>query len=120
MKIVIIGAGGVGGYFGGRLIEAGKDVTLIARGAHYEAIQLRGLEVKSIKGDFKVTPKISNNLSPVEQADLVALQVAKPARLLASSRSEHTDVNLVIHPGPVGRAQGQTHRRETAVQRFHD
>ena len=75
MKIVIIGAGGVGGYFGGRLIEAGKDVTLIARGAHYEAIQLRGLEVKSIKGDFKVTPKISNNLSPVEQADLVILAV---------------------------------------------
>lgn len=56
MKIAIIGTGGVGGYFGGRLAMAGNDVTFVARGAHLEAIQKNGLTVKSIHGDFLVKP----------------------------------------------------------------
>jgi len=49
MKIVIIGAGGVGGYFGGKLALAGFDVTFISRGEHLKALQENGLTVKSIK-----------------------------------------------------------------------
>jgi 2-dehydropantoate 2-reductase len=56
MKIAIFGTGAVGGYFGGRLAQAGHDVTFIARGAHLQAIQSEGLKVNSIKGDFSVHP----------------------------------------------------------------
>ena len=40
MRIAVMGAGGVGGYFGGRLAQAGNEVTFIARGAHLKAIQI--------------------------------------------------------------------------------
>lgn len=56
MRIAVIGAGGVGGYFGGRLAQAaaqaGHDVTFIARGATLAALQRNGLRVDSILGDF--------------------------------------------------------------------
>src|SRR5262245_44204448 len=51
MKIAVVGAGGVGGYFGGRLAEAGADVTFLARGAHLDAILTRGLRITSPRGD---------------------------------------------------------------------
>src|SRR5262249_47483895 len=50
MRIAVVGAGGVGGYFGGRLAAAGADVTFLARGAHLKAIQTRGLTIQSFKG----------------------------------------------------------------------
>lgn len=56
MRIAIWGVGGVGGYFGARLAQAGEDVVFIARGAHLEAIRANGLTVDSIAGDFRVTP----------------------------------------------------------------
>jgi 2-dehydropantoate 2-reductase len=56
MRIVIMGAGGVGGYFGGRLALAGNDVTFIARGAHGEAIRRNGLRAAGTLGDFHVQP----------------------------------------------------------------
>ncbi len=52
MKIAIIGAGGVGGYFGARLAEAGHEVAFVARGAHKEAMKARGLRVHSALGDI--------------------------------------------------------------------
>lgn len=54
MRIAIWGAGGVGGYFGGRLAQAGEDVVFVARGAHLEAIRSTGLTVQSVAGDFTV------------------------------------------------------------------
>ncbi len=72
MKIAIIGTGGVGGYFGGRLAMAGNDVTFIARGAHLEAILKNGLTVKSINGDFKVYPaKATSDIVSIGRVDLV-------------------------------------------------
>jgi 2-dehydropantoate 2-reductase len=56
MKIAIMGAGGVGGYYGGLLAQAGHDVVFIARGAHLKALQGQGLRVKSVLGDFSVSP----------------------------------------------------------------
>jgi 2-dehydropantoate 2-reductase len=56
MRIAVFGAGGVGGYFGGRLAQAGEDVVFIARREHLEAMRARGLQVDSIKGDFLVRP----------------------------------------------------------------
>jgi 2-dehydropantoate 2-reductase len=52
MKIAVVGAGGVGGYFGGRLAEAGADVTFLARGAHFDAMRTRGLRITSPQGDL--------------------------------------------------------------------
>jgi 2-dehydropantoate 2-reductase len=72
MKIAVIGAGGVGAYFGGRLAMAGHDVTFVARGVHLEAIIKTGLQVKSINGDFKVYPaKATNDVSAIGVVDLV-------------------------------------------------
>jgi len=47
MRIAMVGAGGVGGYFGGLLAAAGADVTFIARGAHLAALQAYGLSIES-------------------------------------------------------------------------
>jgi 2-dehydropantoate 2-reductase len=52
MRIAIMAAGGVGGYFGARLMQAGHDVAFIARGAHLEAIRRNGLRVESEVGDL--------------------------------------------------------------------
>ena len=56
MRIAIFGTGGVGGYFGGRLAQAGEEVTFIARGTHLHAIQTQGLRVDSVLGDFVIHP----------------------------------------------------------------
>ncbi len=76
MRIAVMGAGGVGGYFGGLLARAGNEVTLIARGPHLEAIRARGLQIKSQWGDFSVdvdtTDAPGQVVGPV---DLVVLSV---------------------------------------------
>ena len=56
MRIAVFGTGGVGGYFGGRLAQAGEEVVFIARGKHLQAMRDHGLRVDSIKGDFHVQP----------------------------------------------------------------
>ncbi len=66
MKILIMGAGGVGAYYGARLQQAGEDVTLCARGANLLALKEHGLAVKSFKGDFHVNVKAT--LDPWEFA----------------------------------------------------
>lgn len=55
MRIAVIGAGGVGGYFGARLAAGGQDTWFIARGAHLAAMHDRGLEVRSIHGDLRLS-----------------------------------------------------------------
>jgi 2-dehydropantoate 2-reductase len=54
LKIAVIGVGGVGGYFGGKLAKAGVDTVFIARGATLDALRAKGLRVDSIAGDFVV------------------------------------------------------------------
>lgn len=76
MRIVIFGTGGVGGYFGGRLAQAGEDVTFIARAEHLRAIKTNGLKVESSSGDFVVYPaKATDNVSEVGETELVILGV---------------------------------------------
>lgn len=52
MRIVVMGSGGVGGYFGARLAAAGNDVTFVARGAHLEAMREHGLRLDSELGEL--------------------------------------------------------------------
>jgi 2-dehydropantoate 2-reductase len=54
MRILVVGVGGVGGYYGARLAEAGHDVEFIARGANLQALQSNGLEVRSDLGDVRL------------------------------------------------------------------
>jgi len=61
MRIAIYGTGGVGGYFGGRLAQAGNTVSFIARGEHLKAIQKQGLRIQSIKGDFLLEQPIATD-----------------------------------------------------------
>ncbi len=76
MKIAIIGTGGVGGYFGGKLATSGNNVTFISRGEHLKAMQTNGLKVKSIQGDFLVHPvNASDDLRQVKNCDLIILCV---------------------------------------------
>jgi 2-dehydropantoate 2-reductase len=56
MKIAVIGAGGVGGYFGARLAASGEQVGFLARGAHLEAMRRNGLQVYSGNGDVRIQP----------------------------------------------------------------
>ena len=58
MRIVVMGSGGLGGYFGGLLAQSGADVTFVARGAHLHALQERGLTVRSVNGDFTVSVQV--------------------------------------------------------------
>lgn len=54
MKILVVGAGGVGGYYGARFSEAGHEVNFIARGRHRDAIATGGLHLRSARGDFTI------------------------------------------------------------------
>lgn len=75
MKIIIYGTGGVGGYFGAKLAQAGNDVTFIARGKHLLAIKKNGLQIKSIEGNFTVFPTVTDNISSVKNPDLIIIGV---------------------------------------------
>ncbi len=72
MKILVFGAGGVGGYFGGRLVQAGANVTFVARGPHLEALRSRGLSIESIVGDVHLsTVQATDDLASLEPVDVV-------------------------------------------------
>ncbi|MBI5843007.1 MAG: 2-dehydropantoate 2-reductase [Chloroflexi bacterium] len=72
MKVAIFGTGGVGGYYGGLLAKQGHDVAFVARGAHLQAIQKNGLQIKSIFGDFTVSPaKATDDPAQIGPVDLV-------------------------------------------------
>jgi 2-dehydropantoate 2-reductase len=76
MKVAIVGAGGVGGYFGGRLAQAGEDVVFIARGEHLRAMQRKGLQVDSINGDFRVDRVLAtDDPATVGEVDYVLVAV---------------------------------------------
>lgn len=71
MKIAVMGAGAVGGYFGGLLAKGGLDVTFIARGKHLEAIKDHGLEIKSSRGDFTVKAKATSDPKEIGPVELI-------------------------------------------------
>jgi len=98
MKFAIFGTGGVGGYFGGRLANAGHDVTFFARGSHLASMQESGLRVDSIGGDFVVSPvKATDSPQSVGDVDVVivatkAWQLNESMGLLKALVGERTTV----------------------------
>ncbi len=77
MKVAVIGAGGVGGYLGGRLALAGNDVVFLVRGRTLEALKAGPLRVKSVNGDFEIAVLATDN--PAEIGDVGAVLVAVKA-----------------------------------------
>jgi len=76
MRIVIMGAGGLGGYFGARLGAAGNDVAFVARGAHLAAIRQDGLRVTSARGDLHLRNVMAtDDPSTLAPADVVIIGV---------------------------------------------
>ncbi len=76
IRIAVLGTGGVGGYFGGRLAAAGHEVSFVARGEHLAALQRDGLAVESVAGDFSVAPvRATDDTQEIGQVDYVLLGV---------------------------------------------
>jgi 2-dehydropantoate 2-reductase len=75
MHIVIMGSGGVGGYFGARLAQAGAQVSFIARGKHLEALRSKGLSVKSALGDAQLKVNVFEDPRDAGSADIVLFAV---------------------------------------------
>jgi 2-dehydropantoate 2-reductase len=98
MRIAVIGAGGVGGYFGGRLAHAGHDVQFLARGRHLAAMREKGLSVESANGSFTLeNPDATDNAQALREADVVLVTVklwdlAQTGRDIAGSVGHETVV----------------------------
>jgi 2-dehydropantoate 2-reductase len=75
MHIAILGSGGVGGYFGGRLAASGAHVTFIARGAHLEALQNHGLRIESPLGNVSIPVTATNDTAAVGPVDVAFFSV---------------------------------------------
>ncbi len=76
MRIAVVGVGAVGGYFGGRLVQAGLDVVFIARGKTLGALKSGGLRIESIAGDFEIAePNVVGDAAEAGLADVVLVAV---------------------------------------------
>jgi 2-dehydropantoate 2-reductase len=75
MKILVMGAGAVGAFYGARLQQAGEDVVLCARGDNLRALQTSGLEIKSFRGDLKIAVKATDNPRDFAPYDLILFAV---------------------------------------------
>jgi 2-dehydropantoate 2-reductase len=119
MRVAVIGAGGIGGLYGGLLAKAGHDVSFLARGEHLRAIQQRGLEVRSAEfGTFVVHGTVSDDPADLGQADLVLFAVktydldsaiAAARQVLAPDASLITFQNGVDAPDQVAAEVGAEH-----------
>jgi 2-dehydropantoate 2-reductase len=94
MRIAIVGAGGVGGYFGARLAASGEEVHFIARGAHLAAMRRDGLQVYSANGDVQVKPARATD----QPAEVGPVDLAVVAVKLWSTEEALRDARPLIGP----------------------
>jgi 2-dehydropantoate 2-reductase len=99
MRILVMGSGGVGGFYGGRLARAGCDVTFVARGAHLAALRSRGLTIESAaRGDIHLpVVKVTDDPAGTGPVDLVLIAVKlwdseAAARAVKAAVGPHTAV----------------------------
>jgi 2-dehydropantoate 2-reductase len=97
MQIVFFGAGGIGGYFGGRLAASGAPVAFLARGRHAQALREQGLRITSPLGDLHV-PQVTVAEEPaaLPKADVVVFTVKLPDAEAAAAQ-----LSAVMQPGTV-------------------
>lgn len=75
MKILIVGAGAVGGYYGARLTLSGEEATFLARGATFQALLKNGIAIRSFRGDFKTPVKVVDSIGGAPFPDLIMICV---------------------------------------------
>lgn len=73
MKFAVVGAGAIGGFVGAMLSRAGEDVTLIARGAHLQAMRKHGVRVRGEAGEFVAHPHVTDDLAKLSATDVAIL-----------------------------------------------
>jgi 2-dehydropantoate 2-reductase len=112
VNICIVGAGGLGSVIGGRLAQAGVDVTLVARPAHVEAIRASGLRITGLRGDSSVTEHLRAVTSPDDvtgELDYLILMVkakdTEPTLAAAAGLRERTAVALSLQNTVVKESQ---------------
>lgn len=128
MRIVVMGSGGTGGYFGAKLARAGEDVTFVARGAHLAAIAARGLRIRSAsEGEWVVRAPAVERLDGLPPADLVlfcvkSFDTEEAAALIRPVIGPHTGVlsiqNGVDNEQTLARVLGPGHVLGGAVRVF--
>jgi len=97
MQIVFHGAGGIGGYFGGRLAAAGARVAFLARGRHAQALREQGLRIASPLGDLHLpSVTVAEDPAALPKADLVVFSVKLPDAEAAAAQ-----LPALMHPGTV-------------------
>ena len=89
MRFIVIGAGGVGGCFGGELSRAGHEVTMFARGAHLEALRTHGLTVRAPDEEFVAEVSATDDVASLPEADvaIVAVKSYSLADIIPVARS---------------------------------
>jgi 2-dehydropantoate 2-reductase len=128
MRIVVMGSGGTGGYFGAKLARAGENVTFVARGAHLAALRSNGLRIKSaVEGEWTARAPAVERLDGLPPADLVlfcvkSFDTEEAAALIRPVVGPETGVlsiqNGVDNEEKLGRALGAGHVLGGAVRVF--
>lgn len=98
MRILVVGAGAVGGYFGGRLIEKGEDVTFLVREKKQLQLKKKGLVIHSVKGDFHCRPKTivaTDNPTPFDVV-LISTKAYQLKEALAAVEPFVSDYTVII------------------------
>ena len=116
VRIAVVGAGAVGGYFGAKMAHSGQEVAFIARGEHLEAMRRDGLKVKSGAGDLHIRSRFTADPGEVGAVDLVLFSVKsysteEAAERLAPLLGEKTTIlslqNGVDNPDKIARLWGR-------------
>src|SRR5271166_4495363 len=126
MRYIILGAGAIGGAIGGRLHESGRNVVLVARGAHYEALRDRGLELRDPERTVTLqVPVADSPAAAMPEPDDVVILATKTqqseAALSDLQRTQHAGRDGVSSPhlGPrVVCAQNGVENERLALRRF--
>ncbi|CAM5229004.1 2-dehydropantoate 2-reductase OS=Streptomyces tendae OX=1932 GN=GUR47_06140 PE=3 SV=1 [Streptomyces tendae] len=117
MRIAVIGAGGVGGYFGARLAAAGNEVTFVARGAHLDAVRRSGLVVHSPLGELHTSPdSVVGSISELGPVDLVLVAV----KLWDTEAVAEQLRSSAAHAAPVLSLQNGVHKDAVLRARLTD
>ncbi|WP_249402088.1 2-dehydropantoate 2-reductase N-terminal domain-containing protein [Streptomyces sp. YIM 121038] len=119
VRVAVIGTGGIGGYFGGRLAAAGHDVRFVARGAHLEALRRDGLRVDSTAGGFAVAPvRATDDTRDIGEVDYVLLCVKTwqlPSAIAALKPLVGSDTAVVTFQNGVEAPSGWPRRSAAAL-----
>ncbi|MBI1848628.1 MAG: 2-dehydropantoate 2-reductase [Candidatus Rokubacteria bacterium] len=98
MRVLVLGAGGVGGYFGGRLSRAGEQVAMLARGEHAAVMRRDGLTVRSaLDGQWVVRPEVIERVSgPPVDLVLLTVKAFDTEAVLAQAREAVGPATIVL------------------------